>query len=88
MRTAWASIETIFDQGAGRDLREVLNDIIAKERSQLVITRANADAALLQLNRVLAGMTFIIAVIGMGLAYAIANAIRRPLQQMSEGAKA
>ncbi len=87
-RTAWASIEKIFDQGAGRDLREVLNDTISKERSQLVITRANADAALLQLNHVLAFMTFIIAVIGMGLAYAIANAIRRPLQQMSEGAKA
>jgi signal transduction histidine kinase len=87
-RTAWASIEKIFDQGAGRDLREVLNDTISKERSQLIITRANADAALLQLNRVLAFMTFAIAVIGMGLAYAIANAIRRPLQQMSEGAKA
>jgi signal transduction histidine kinase len=87
-RTAWASIEKIFDQGAGRDLREVLNDTISKERSQLIITRANADAALLQLNRVLAFMTFAIAVIGMGLACAIANAIRRPLQQMSEGAKA
>ncbi|WP_311273646.1 MULTISPECIES: HAMP domain-containing sensor histidine kinase [unclassified Rhizobium] len=88
VRTAWASIEKVFDQGAGRDLREVLNDTIAKERSQLNITRANADAALLQLNRVLAVLTFIIAVIGMGLAYAIANAIRRPLQQMSEGARA
>ncbi|MCI9868766.1 HAMP domain-containing histidine kinase [Rhizobium skierniewicense] len=88
VRTAWASIEKVFDQGAGRDLREVLNDTIAKERSQLDITRANADAALLQLNRVLAVLTFIIAVIGMGLAYAIANAIRRPLQQMSEGARA
>ncbi|WP_323688828.1 sensor histidine kinase [Rhizobium sp. AN83] len=88
VRTAWASIEKVFDQGAGRDLREVLNDTIAKERSQLIITRANADAALLQLNHVLAVMTFIIAVIGMGLAYSIANAIRRPLQQMSEGAKA
>lgn len=88
VRTAWASIETIFDQGAGRDLREVLNNTISKERSQLNITRANADAALLQLNRVLSVMTFVIAVIGMGLAYAIANAIRRPLQQMSEGAKA
>ncbi|NTE87444.1 sensor histidine kinase [Agrobacterium rubi] len=87
-RTAWASIETIFDQGAGRDLRELLNSTIATERSQLVIKRANADAALLQLNRVLAVLTFVIAVIGMGLAYAIANAIRRPLQQMSEGAKA
>ncbi|MBN7807865.1 MULTISPECIES: sensor histidine kinase [Agrobacterium] len=87
-RTAWASIEKIFDQGAGRDLREVLNDTIAKERSQLNITRANADDALGQLNRVLGGLTFVIAVIGMGLAYAIANAIRRPLRQMSEGAKA
>ena len=86
VRTAWASIEKVFDQGAGRDLREVLNDTIAKERSQLNITRASADAALLQLNRVLAVLTFVIAVIGMGLAYAIANAIRRPLQQMSEGA--
>ncbi|WP_164901676.1 sensor histidine kinase [Neorhizobium lilium] len=87
-RTAWASIETVFDQGAGRDLREVLNSTIAKERSQLSIKRANADAALLQLNRVLAVMTFITALIGMGLAYVIAEAIRRPLQQMSEGAKA
>lgn len=88
VRTAWASIEKVFDEGAGRDLREVLNDTIAKERSQLNITRANADAALLQLNRLLAVLTFIIAVIGMGLAYAIATAIRHPLQQMSQGAKA
>lgn len=87
-RTAWASIETVFDQGAGRDLREVLNSTIATERSQLSIKRTSADTALLQLNRVLAVMTFIIAVIGMGLAYIIAKAIRQPLQQMSEGAKA
>ncbi|NTF34242.1 sensor histidine kinase [Rhizobium skierniewicense] len=88
VRSAWASIETIFDQGAGRDLREVLNNTISEEKSQLVISRANANAALLQLNRVLAVLTFIIAVIGMGLAYVIAKAIRRPLQQMSEGARA
>lgn len=88
VRTAWSCLETIFDQGAGRDVREVLNDIITKERSQLIITRTNADAALLKLNRVLARMTFVIAVFGLGLAYAIANAIRRPLQQISEGAKA
>lgn len=87
-RTAWASIETVFDQGAGRDLREVLNDTIVKERSQLSIKRANADLALQQLNRVLAAMTLIITLIGMGLAYVVAKAIRRPLQQMSEGAKA
>lgn len=86
-RTAWASIETVFDQGAGRDLREVLNSTIVRERSQLSIKRANADVALLQLNRVVAVVTFIIALIGMGLAYVIAEAIRRPLQQMSEGAK-
>ncbi|MBB3945334.1 signal transduction histidine kinase [Rhizobium skierniewicense] len=88
VRSAWASIETIFDQGAGRDLREVLNNTISEEKSQLVISRANANAALLQLNRVLAVLTFIIAIIGMGLAYVIAKAIRRPLQQMSEGARA
>ncbi len=87
-RTAWASIEAIFDQGAGRDLREVLNNTISRERSQLVRTRENADAALLRLNRVLAFVTFFIAVIGMGLAYAVANAVRRPLLQMLEGAKA
>ncbi|XUY29205.1 ATP-binding protein [Agrobacterium sp. rho-8.1] len=88
VRSAWASIETIFDQGAGRDLREVLNNTISEEKSELVISRAKANAALLQLNRVLAVLTFVIAIIGMGLAYVIAKAIRRPLQQMSEGAKA
>ena len=87
-RTAWASIETVFDQGAGRDLREVLNNTIVKERSQLSVKRTNADLALSQLNRVLAALTLIITVIGMGLAYVVAKAIRRPLQQMSEGAKA
>lgn len=87
-RSAWASIEAIFDQGAGRDLREVLNNTISKERSQLAFTRQNADIALLRLNRVLAFVTFFIAIIGMGLAYAVANAIRRPLLQMSEGAQA
>jgi two-component system OmpR family sensor kinase len=87
-RTAWASIETVFDQGAGRDLREVLNGTIATERSQLRLKRASADAAFSQLNRVLAIMTSVVAVIGMGLAYVIAQAIRRPLQHMSEGARA
>lgn len=88
VRTAWASIETIFDQGAGRDLREVLNSTIATERAQLSKKRSNADTALLQLNSVLAVMTLVITVIGMGLAYLIAKAIQRPLRQMSEGAKA
>ncbi len=87
-RSAWASIEAIFDQGAGRDLREVLNNTISKERSQLAFTRQNADIALLRLNRVLAFVTFFIAAIGMGLAYSVANAIRRPLLHMSEGVKA
>ncbi len=80
VRTAWAAIERVFDQGAGRDLREVLNGTIATERSQLVVKRANADAALLRLNRLLAILTFTIALIGMGLAYIVAQAIRRPLQ--------
>ena len=87
-RSAWASIETVFDQGAGRDLREVLNGRIEIEAAQLTIKRANADAALRQLNRVSAGMTLFITVIGMALAFTIARAIRRPLHQMSEGAKA
>ncbi|WP_337271001.1 sensor histidine kinase [Oryzifoliimicrobium ureilyticus] len=87
-RTAWESIEAIFDQGAGRDLREVLNNTISKERLQLVQSRQNADVALLNLNRVMAFVTFFIAVFGMGLAYVVANAIRRPLLQMLEGAKA
>lgn len=87
-RSAWASIETVFDNGAGRDLREVLNGRIATETAQLAIKRADADAALRQLNLVSAGMTLFITVTGMALAFTIARAIRRPLQQMSEGARA
>ncbi len=87
-RSAWASIETVFDKGAGRDLREVLNGRIATETAQLAIKRADADAALRQLNRVSAGMTLFITVTGMALAFTIARAIRRPLQQMAEGARA
>lgn len=85
---AWAEIETVFDKGAGRDLREILNERIRTEAQILKQTRETAD---LYLERVkllswsAAGTLSLIAII---LAVYFIRALRRPLAAMSDGAKA
>lgn len=85
---AWAEIETVFDKGAGRDLREILNERIRTEAEILKRTRETAD---LYLERVkllswsAAGTLSLIAII---LAIYFIRALRRPLAAMSDGAKA
>ncbi|ACL94817.2 sensor histidine kinase [Caulobacter vibrioides] len=86
--TAWAAIETVFDKGAGRDLREMLNERIRDEAEILKRTRETAD---LYLERVkllswsAAGTLSLMAII---LAVYFIRALRRPLAAMSDGAKA
>lgn len=87
-RSAWAEIETVFDEGAGRDLREVLNGTIATETVQLDVKRADADAALRELRHTSTAMSLVITLVGMAFAALAVGAIRRPLREMSQGALA
>jgi signal transduction histidine kinase len=87
-RAAWAQIESIFDMGAGRDLREVLNNSIAEESLQLQRTRAETDRALDRLRTTSRVMSIAISLSGLVAALVTVRAFRRPLQEMSTAADA
>lgn len=85
---AWAAIETVFDQGAGRDLRQVLNESIRTETELLASRRADADQALVRLRLLSLATTALIGLAGLGLAAYFARALRRPLHDLVRGAEA
>ncbi|MDP3410097.1 HAMP domain-containing sensor histidine kinase [Bosea sp. (in: a-proteobacteria)] len=86
--TAWAALEAVFDRGAGRDLREVLNESIRTETELLASRRADADRALAALKLQSLLMTLLLSLCALGLAGYFARALRRPLSEMMRGALA
>lgn len=85
---AWAAIETVFDQGAGRDLRQVLNESIRTETDLLARRREDADRALAGLNLLSLTTTVLLGLAALGLAAYFARALRRPLHDLVRGAEA
>lgn len=85
---AWAAIETVFDQGAGRDLRQVLNESIRTETDLLARRREDADRALARLNLLSLATTVLLGLAALGLAIYFARALRRPLHDLVRGAEA
>ena len=85
---AWAAIEAVFDEGAGRDLRQVLNESIRTETDLLASRRADADRALVRLNLLSLATTVLLGLAALGLAVYFARALRRPLHDLVRGAEA
>lgn len=86
--TAWAAIEAVFDKGAGRDLREVLNGRIQTEAEILRRTRQTADVYLSRVKVLCWSAAGTLSLTGVILAIYFIRALRRPLAAMSDGAKA
>jgi len=87
-RSAWAAIETVFDEGAGRDLREMLNGSIRTEADILQRTRETADLYLERVKFLSWSAAAVLGLTAIILAVYFARALRRPLAAMSESAKA
>ncbi|ATC32197.1 sensor histidine kinase [Caulobacter vibrioides] len=85
---AWAEIETVFDKGAGRDLREILNERIRTEAEILKRTRETADLYLERVKLLSWSAAGTLSLIAISLAIYFIRALRRPLAAMSDGAKA
>jgi signal transduction histidine kinase len=86
--TAWAAIESVFDKGAGRDLREMLNGRIQTEAEILTRTRQTADIYLERVKVLCWTAAGTLSLTGVILAIYFIRALRRPLAAMSNGAKA
>lgn len=86
--TAWSAIESVFDKGAGRDLREMLNGRIQTEAEILKRTRQTADVYLERVKVLCWTAAGTLSLTGVILAIYFIRALRRPLAAMSDGAKA
>lgn len=87
-RSAWGQIESVFDEGAGRDLRELLNDRIRVEAEILQRTRRAADVYLERVKILSWTATGTLGLTALILALYFVRALRRPLAAMSDGARA
>ena len=86
--TAWGEIESVFDTGAGRDLREMLNGRIQTEAEILRQTRKTADVYLERVKLLCWTAAATLVLTSLFLAFYFIRALRRPLAAMSEGARA
>lgn len=87
-RAAWSQIETVFDKGAGLDLREMLNGQISTEAQILKRTRATADSYIQKVKLLSWSAAGTLSLTALALALYFVSALRRPLAAMSDGAKA
>ena len=87
-RQAWQSAGEMFDISRGRDLRQLLADSIQRESVAVARERAAADQALRWMRGLWLGTAAAIALAALLLAAGFARALRRPLTELNEGARA
>jgi two-component system OmpR family sensor kinase len=87
-REAWQVASNLFDVSRGRDLRLLLAESVEREAVAVARERAGADRALRWMRGLLLGTTAAIAAAALLLALAFSRALRRPLDQLNEGALA
>ncbi|EHR70861.1 histidine kinase,HAMP domain-containing protein,histidine kinase [Burkholderiales bacterium JOSHI_001] len=85
---AWQVAGELFDISRGRDLRRLLADSIEREAAAVARERAGADQALRWMRGLLLGTAAAIALAALLLAAGFTRALRRPLDQLNEGAQA
>lgn len=88
MREAWSALTRAFEISDGRDLRSLLADSIARERTAVIRERAAADSALQWMRRLWMGAAATLALAALLLAAWFTRALRRPLDELTEGAQA
>ncbi len=85
---AWQALSAVFDLAQGRDLRALLADSSRREAASVARQRAGADQALARMRLLWLGMAATLALAALGAAVYFARALRRPLDQLSQGALA
>jgi signal transduction histidine kinase len=85
---AWQALSAVFDRAQGRDLRQLLADSSQREAAAVARERAAADRALGRMRALWLGMAAMLALAALAAAVYFTRALRRPLDQLSEGALA
>lgn len=85
---AWLALSAVFDRSQGRDVRQLIADSLARESAAVVRERAAADVSLAWMRGFWLAMASTLALLAMAAAVHFARALRRPLDHLSEGARA
>ncbi|MBN3780404.1 HAMP domain-containing histidine kinase [Burkholderia sp. Ac-20345] len=84
----WRELNNVFDMARGRDLRELINGAIERQRVAVPIARAATERGLDRLRTQaisMAGLTLLAAIV---LAVHLNRRLQRPLDRLLEGARA
>jgi two-component system OmpR family sensor kinase len=88
LSAAWNAINRVFDSSQGRDLRDLVAQTVGMERAAVEHERQAADRALTWLAGGVLVATAAITLVAAVLALYFAQALRRPLNNLSAGAQA
>ena len=87
-QAAWNALTDVFEISEGRNLRTLIAESIARESAAVVRERKAADSTLLWTRLIWMGAAATLAVAALLLAAYFTRALRRPLDQLTEGAQA
>ena len=85
---AWHALTAVFDRSQGRDVRQLIADSLVREAEAVERERAAADATLAWMRGFWLAMALTLALLATASALYFARALRRPLNHLSDGARA
>uniref|UniRef100_UPI0040489357 sensor histidine kinase n=1 Tax=Limnohabitans sp. TaxID=1907725 RepID=UPI0040489357 len=85
-RLGWDTLTEVFDKSEGRDLRELIAQSITRESAAMQRERLAADATLDRIRWLWIGMALTLALLALGATLYFARALRRPMDELVQGA--
>ena len=85
-RMGWDTLSEIFEKSEGHDLRELIAQSITRESAAMERERQAADATLGRMRWLWVGMALSLALLSLGATVYFARALRRPINELVQGA--
>ncbi|WP_197329006.1 sensor histidine kinase [Ralstonia syzygii] len=84
----WRELNQVFDMARGRDLRELINGAIERQRRAVPIARAATERGLDRVRTQALSMVVLVLLAAVALARHLNRRLQRPLDRLLEGARA
>ena len=86
--SVWQELNEVFDKARGRDLRELINGAIERQRNVMPVARAATERGLDQLRQQTIGLAALTLAAAVVLALYLNRRLQRPLDRLLEGTQA
>jgi signal transduction histidine kinase len=86
--SVWQELNEVFDKARGRDLRELINGAIERQRNVMPVARAATERGLDQLRQQTIGFAALTLAAAVVLALYLNRRLQRPLDRLLEGTQA